>query len=106
MLRFTQNCRINGAKVEVSIALVVVSALSSRHAITIFVSSFLDGEHMRASLHKVGFAFDLWSTAWDAETKLERFAIELREALTPEFDVIVEWTDKDSYHIHVEFQPK
>lgn len=106
MIQFTGNCRINGAKVETAIALLVVSSLSFRHAITIFVSSFNDGEHMRASLHKVGFAFDLWSTAWDAETKIERFALELREALTAEFDVVVEWTDKDSYHIHVEFQPK
>lgn len=106
MIKFTDNCRLNGAKVETSLALLIVSSLSHRHVITIFVSSFNDGEHMRASLHKVGFAFDLWSTAWDAETKLERFANELREALTPEFDVIVEWTSLESYHIHVEFQPK
>ena len=105
MIKFTRNCRINGAKPETAIALLIVSALSSFRALTIFVSSFNDGEHMRASLHKVGFAFDIWCDEWNTEKKLESFAKELRAALTKEFDVVVEWTSTESYHIHVEFQP-
>ena len=64
------------------------------------VTSVTDGTHSRASLHYVGFAFDL-RTRHIPLDELPLIQKDLQEALTDEFDVVLE-----SNHFHIEFQPK
>lgn len=62
------------------------------------VTSICDGEHSRTSLHWSGCAADL--RRWNIPDP-NSFVDWLREALTDEFDVVLE-----DDHIHMEFQPK
>jgi hypothetical protein len=64
------------------------------------ITSVTDGKHSPNSLHYVGYAFDM-RTRDLSQVDKKNLAVDLREALGQEFDVVVEKT-----HIHVEFQPK
>jgi hypothetical protein len=62
------------------------------------ITSCIDGKHKRASKHYTGCAVDL--RIWNI-VDVEKAAMELRQALTDDYDVVVE-----SDHIHLEYDPK
>lgn len=63
------------------------------------VTSVCEGTHNPASLHYVGFAFDVRTRDLKIVPAVARDALDT--VLGEEFDVVIE----DS-HLHVEFQPK
>jgi hypothetical protein len=70
------------------------------------VTSLLDGNHRWASLHYSGCAFDVRTKAFPTdEAKLTAVA-DLKRALGPDFDVLLEHLGKVNEHCHGEFQPK
>lgn len=78
----------------------VMRALYAKRGFTLVGTSFRDGVHSRASLHKSGFAVDIriWNIPADV---LNLIVSEGRLMLFPEgFDVVLE-----SDHIHVEYDP-
>jgi UDP-N-acetylenolpyruvoylglucosamine reductase len=64
------------------------------------LTSANDGQHGFGSLHYAGLAVDV-RTHHVTANDIEPLADTIREALGPQFDVVLEDT-----HIHVEFQPK
>jgi hypothetical protein len=82
---------------ELGLALSIAQAVYAIHGSEFVITSVVEGEHKRASLHYTGCAADLRRPAIGAETLVAR----LTAALGDDFDVIFE-----SDHIHVEFQPK
>lgn len=66
----------------------------------VVVTSARDGIHSVGSLHYYGFAVDL-RTYYFADHIKPQVAQELRKALGPKYQVILEKT-----HIHVEYDPK
>ena len=95
--------RIGGVQAEIVLALMVVerefNALKTDPYQELVVTSCTDGVHKVGSLHYEGLAVDLRSRDLTSAQR-QAFLMRLREALGPEFDVILE---KD--HFHLEFDP-
>lgn len=78
-------------------ALLIADGVYERNGENMTVTSLLDGEHMRASLHYVGAAGDLGLPMQG----VDHMIFDLRTALGENYDVVLE-----PDHIHVEYQPK
>lgn len=104
MLSFKLGVKIFGIREETVVALVTIESVFRDEELDCIVTSVSEkAVHSRTSLHFAGFAIDLRTIAFEhmTQTQAEWITARLKEALTDEFDVILE---KD--HIHVEFQPK
>lgn len=98
-MRIKPGARLNGLRPEMVVALLLAREVCAVHDHELVITSALDGEHQRASLHYVGCALDLRRPA--SPTTAAAIAKELGDALGNDYDVILE-----ADHIHVEFQPK
>lgn len=92
MMRIRPSVNLSGIRPE----LVLAICITRTYFFGMEITSVMDGEHMPGSLHYVGCAFDFTHGSM-TETRCNA----LREALGPQFDVVMEIG-----HIHVEFQPK
>lgn len=89
-------------------AMLQVAVLYERLGITglrAYITSILDGRHMKGSLHYDGKAFDIrtWNKEMNGQmTDKEKrvLARMVQDLLGDDFDVVVEKT-----HIHIEYQP-
>lgn len=71
------------------------------------VTSANDSTHKRGSLHGAGLAFDGGTREHGMNSARKRaLVIELKAALGPEWDVILESEDGENEHIHFEWDPK
>lgn len=95
---------VRGLRPELVVAIGVAGWVFSAAGHELTVTSACEGKHSKGSKHYSGLAVDLRTRDIPggpegiAATSL---AVDLREALGNEFDVVVEKT-----HIHVEFHPK
>lgn len=99
-MKFKPGVRVFGVRPELTLAIIAVNSVYEAEGYDLVITSVTEGKHSRASLHYAGQAFDcrIWGIP---ELKLQEFVRILQQALTDEFDVVLE---KD--HIHIEFQPK
>ena len=98
MLKLKPGVAVAGIRPEMMLAVIAAErAFSSADCI---ITSALDGRHSLTSLHYAGQAIDL-RTRHVSKATAETVVAVLKEALTIDYDVILEST-----HIHVEFQPK
>ena len=88
---------IAGMRPELMLALVIAERIYAQFDHAVVITSVLDGQHMRGSLHYVGAAGDLRLPLSDVSPIVGL----LRAALGDNYDVVLE-----SDHIHIEFQPK
>ena len=65
------------------------------------ITSATDGKHSATSLHYAGCAVDLRTRHIADQQEVEDIASQLRRALAPHFDVVLE-----EDHIHMEYQPR
>ena len=91
---------ISGIRQELVLGLQIAQPIFAKHDVDMVITSCMDGKHGRASLHFVGQAADLRSRNLKP-SDWEIVADQLKTALGPQFDVVLE---KD--HFHLEFQPK
>lgn len=89
--------RCFGVRPEIVLALQVAHNIFEAFSFDLVVTSLLDGEHSRSSLHYTGCAADLRLPG----SRAAEVVAALQHALGDDFDVILE-----SDHIHIEFQPK
>lgn len=95
-MRFKKGVRLAGVKPEIVAAWIVADRIFPEMVIT----SVVEGMHGVNSLHSKGYACDIRTRDY-AGLNARGYAIELRDALTDEYDIVVE-----ADHIHVEFDPK
>jgi len=94
-----QGARIRGLRAEILWAVCVADKVFDEYNAEVVITSGMDGKHSRGSIHYSGGAVDL--RIWDIdENKREQVVIDLKYALGPDFDIILE-----SNHIHMEYQP-
>ena len=96
-MKFKEGVKVFGIRQEALLILMCAETVWARQGEEVVCTSVVDGSHSVASLHFAGCAVDL--RIWGLD--VEKAAAELREALTDEYDVVVE-----ADHIHVEYQPK
>lgn len=97
MILLKEGVRLLGIRPEMVFAIMVSESIYGTVPETLVVTSVVDGQHMRASLHYVGAAADFSLPQHNAIVVRQRLA----EALGPDFDVVLE-----DDHMHVEWQPK
>ena len=68
------------------------------------LTSANDSKHSEKSLHYQGFALDFRTHDFTGDK--QELLHELREALGPEFDVLLEGEGTPNEHLHVEWDPK
>ena len=96
--------RLTGARPEIVAVMLVAVGVYDRHARDCVVTSVTEGKHRKGSLHYVGSAVDLRTRhlpGGASGSDAQAVGDQLRAALGPDFDVIVE-----KNHVHIEHQPK
>ena len=97
MIHIKKGVRLHGIRPEILIALWIADYVYANHGHEVVLTSVIDGEHMRASIHYTGGAIDIRAP----DSSAESIRNEIHEALGDDFDVVLEGT-----HIHIEWQPK
>ena len=93
---------IVGVSPEMAFGMVIIAGVFASRDVPCVVTACTDGPHMPGSLHYVGCAVDLRLPSRLRGSAADLAMVqELRAALGPEWDVILE-TD----HIHAEHDPK
>jgi hypothetical protein len=100
-LALVNDARIIGLTVPALFAMIVAKGVYNSVGASCEISCGSNGVHSAASLHYTGNAFDCRTKHLPRGTSINDLAKVIREALGPDFDVVVEPT-----HIHIEFQPK
>lgn len=105
-----EGVKLEGITPEALFGVQVVASVFQSHPEfgDLVITSVLDGTHMVNSLHYSGDAFD-FRTRHLSMPEEARLAVLCRDALGPNYDVVVEPTPENptvARHIHVEFQPK
>lgn len=86
------------------LAMCVTESVYNRHELELTITSAFDGKHMEGSKHYSGEAFD-GRTHNVPRAELPILVAEVRGALGPEYDVVLEAEGTDNEHIHVEYDP-
>lgn len=99
-MRFKDGVDLSGVRPELVLAMSVADGVYNAFGEMLVITSVMDGEHMPASLHYVGAAFDCRYPV-HSDAVVRSVVSQLRRALGPQYDVVEEET-----HLHIEFQPK
>lgn len=97
MIQVKPGVRLHGIRPEVVLALMIAERIYDEAGWPLVVTSVIDGEHMRASIHYTGGAVDIRLP----KRNKAHFRLLIANALGDDFDVVLEKT-----HIHIEWQPK
>lgn len=99
-MRLKPGVSLKGVQPEMVVGLLISETIFAAHGIELVVTSVTDGVHGVNSLHKKGLAADYRSKTLPKEW-IPKVAEALRDALTNEFDVVVEVD-----HFHIEYDPE
>lgn len=97
MIALKEGVRLLGIRPELVMAVFIVERIYDEAGWTLIVTSVVDGQHMRNSLHYVGAAFDFNPPQRD----VAHFRALIANALGSDYDVVIE-----SDHMHIEWQPE
>jgi len=100
MIRLKPGVRVMAVRPEFLLAVRAAEAAVEARGLAFVITSVTEGRHSKTSLHDAGAAFDFRSSGMTGD-QVDDVAVELRSALGPDFDIVVEHD-----HFHVEFQPK
>lgn len=105
-MRFKHGVRLTDLCPQMALAACVVRevyrALDPECSCT--VTSANDSKHSEKSLHYGGLALDFRTHDFKADK--QELLRELRDALGPEFDVLLEAEGTPNEHVHLEYDPK
>lgn len=97
-MRIKHDVDLRGLQAPMAVAAAVAdSVYRAHHGGELTITSGTDGQHMVGSLHYSGLAIDCRLPM----INVGEIVLQLRDALGPQFDVVLEST-----HIHIEHQPK
>ena len=104
MLQFSYSFTSLGLKPEIVCTFTILNQLSEEYELDFILTSGIDRNHMRNSLHYAGMAVDFTWAGYDRAIGKNRgsyIASRLKARLGTNYDVCVE-----NDHIHIEFQQK
>ena len=94
-----------GLRPELKFGLDLCKEICSDLGYPFIITSLNDGRHSRTSLHYDGAAADFRSKHM-FETDKKAALARMRAVLHKNFDLLLEYPDKDNEHFHLEWQPK
>lgn len=97
-MKLKPGVRVQGLGPETALAMMITAAVYDQQQLTLTITSVVEGQHRRGSLHYVGAAFDC---RLPPAEYLDGIVSTLDAYLGDDFDVVPEAT-----HIHIEYQPK
>lgn len=107
LLRLKPGVRLQSLKPQMLIALSAVSAIwQAAGAASLTITSANDSRHGQNSLHYAGAAFDFRTNDLPLRLDPRQLAREVKIALGPDFDVLLEDYGQPNEHLHVEWDPK
>lgn len=89
---------------QMALATIVVHSIYAKNNAICTITSANDSTHMAGSLHYAGNALDFRTKNYVASKTM--LIEEIKQALGPDFDVILEAVDTDNEHAHIEYQPR
>lgn len=101
MIQIANTASVFGLRPEMMIAILVAQAAFAKAGVPAIITSAVDGRHGNGSHHYKGLALDFRTRHLPASVTAQQVAVEMRNNLGPEFQVIVEPT-----HIHCEYDPQ
>lgn len=99
MISIKSGVELRGLRPEMSVAVPMVASCFHKLGRECVITSVCEGQHSRNSLHYKGMAVDFRTRHLSVQEK-EQIVDLVRQALTVEFDVVLEST-----HLHVEWDP-
>jgi len=99
-MKIKKGIKINGLKPEMLLGIFIAKSIYDKWDKELVITEITGGKHSFASLHYSGNAVDI-RTNYFTDLEKDLVAKDLKEALSENYDVVVEKT-----HIHIEFQPK
>jgi hypothetical protein len=97
-MRIKEGVKLDGIQTTITKTFHIVEFFLNSHGQEMWITSGLEGEHMKDSKHYTGEAIDV--RIWDLINKQD-CVTKIREALGTDYDVVLE-----SSHIHIEYDPK
>jgi hypothetical protein len=106
-VRLKQGVRLTDLCPQIVLAIFIVeSILVSFGCLECVVTSLNDGKHSANSWHYKGRAVDFRTKFEILNGRETELRDRVREALGPDFDVVMEGVGTDNEHLHVEYDPK
>ena len=93
-------------KPQIVLAMIVVEGVYQSFNVEFVVTSVNDGKHSDGSWHYKGCAFDCRTKQASLDGKEQALRDEIKAALGPDFDVVLEAVGTDNEHVHIEYDPK
>jgi len=90
----------------ISFAAAVVNDVFNKAGYTFVITSCNDSTHGLHSLHYSDAAFDFRSKHISKTEEKQQILNSIKEALTSDFDVLLEEAGTDQEHFHLEYDPK
>jgi hypothetical protein len=105
-MRLKHNVKLNSLTTQAALGMCIVSAVYHRldPSSSCTFTSVNDSKHSDKSLHYHGNAFDVRTKDFTANKQY--LVAEVKAALGPDYDVVLEALGTDNEHLHVEYQPK
>lgn len=98
--------RLGGLVPQMVLAYVIVKEVFADYGCPCVITSANDGKHSVASWHYRGRALDFRTRFAQLDGKEAELAVAVRDALGPDFDVVMEAVGTTNEHLHVEYDPK
>jgi len=100
MIRIKDGVCIQGLRPEMVLAVQILDGVFSKMDYELVITSAVDSNHGKNSLHFVGLALDIRNYHVQ-KPEWNELILKMKNALGNQFDVVLEKT-----HIHIEFQPE
>ena len=105
-MKLKPGVKLTDLQPQVVLAMMVTEEVFAEFGVPLVVTSCNDGKHSDASLHYHGAAFDARTKYPELNGRELELRAALKEALGPDFDVVMEAIGTENEHAHVEHDPK
>src|SRR5258706_14177385 len=105
-MQLKHSVKFGNQLIAVAFAVTVLNDIFHQAGYACVITSCNDGTHSLNSLHYSDAAFDLRSTHISTDEEKQRILKQVKEALTADFDALLEATGTESEHLHLQYDPK